>query len=91
MYHKPVCVKCQCELRPEKVGVSVLDMFNPSDKAEPQPYQLWGADIYKCPKCKYEIIIGFANLPYAIHSQPDFSKVLEQTSLYKEPIIKNFP
>ena len=53
-YHRPVCVKCKCELTPERNGIGLLDMFNPSDESdepEPQPQQIWRADLWGCPKC----------------------------------------
>lgn len=43
MYHKPVCVKCQRELIPHRLGVTVLDVAVIGD------YKLWSADQYKCP------------------------------------------
>jgi hypothetical protein len=55
MSHKPVCVRCNIEFRPEKVGIEVLDM------AEWGPYQLWNADLWKCPSCGIEIIPYFGD------------------------------
>jgi len=37
MAHRPVCVKCEVEMRPEKNGVTVID----TEKGEAT--QLWGA------------------------------------------------
>ena len=54
MNHNPVCAKCQVEMRPETNGIGVLDM------ADFGPYQLWQADLWKCPVCGNEIIVGFA-------------------------------
>lgn len=61
MNHRPVCVKCQIEMRPEKNGVGVLDM------ADFGPYALWEADLWKCPSCSYEILTGFGQEPWAYH------------------------
>ena len=76
-YHRPVCAKCHCEMRPETNGVGLLDMFNPSDKSEPQPYELWDADLWKCPKCGIEVVGGFANGSISAHYEPDFQKMIK--------------
>jgi len=58
-------------MRPEHNGVGLLDMFRPSDHDEPQAYQIWDADLWKCPKCGYEIVTGFGQHPIAEHWQKD--------------------
>ncbi len=68
MSHRPVCVKCQVELRVEQNGFGVLDF---ADFGE---YQLWSADKYKCPKCSIEIVIGFGNNYISTHYCEDFEK-----------------
>ncbi len=92
MRHRPVCAKCECELKPKENGIGLLDMFNPSDKSGPQPYQLWDADLYKCPKCGYEIVIGFGDLPMVEHWEED--EHLERTMYYYEAnnrrVIRNY-
>lgn len=72
MSHKPVCVTCQCEFRPKQCGVGLLDMFYPADKQKPQPYCLWEADIYWCPNCGFEVVMGFADQPYARQNEDGF-------------------
>jgi len=59
MAHRPVCVKCEVEMRAEKNGVTVID--TEQDKAT----QLWGADLWKCPKCGVKIVMGFGDKPWA--------------------------
>ena len=76
-YHRPVCKKCNCEMRPETNGVGCLDMFCPSDHETPQPYELWDADLWKCPKCGVEIIGGFALDPIAIHYEQSFETTIK--------------
>jgi len=61
MNHRPVCVKCQVELTPEKNGVGLLDM------ASFGPYKIWEADLWKCPVCNYEIVVGFGRDAIAEH------------------------
>jgi len=77
-YHRPVCRKCQCELRPEKNSVGLLDM------ADFGPYELFDADLWKCPKCGYEVIGGFGNGPISGHWKPDFQAMIKY---YKEKSI----
>lgn len=60
-YHRPVCVKCNCELRPERNGVGILDM---NDNGA---YELWDADMWKCPTCGYLVVGGFAYNPISAH------------------------
>ena len=73
-FHRPVCPKCHCELKPERNGVAVLDL------AAFGPYKLWSADLWKCRICKIEIIAGFASEPISTCYEPDFKK---QIDLYK--------
>jgi hypothetical protein len=69
-YHRPVCKKCNCELRPETNGVGVLDMANFG------PAELYDADLWKCPKCGIEVVGGFGHGPIASHFEPDFQRTI---------------
>ena len=71
-FHRPVCTKCHCELRPETNGIGVLDM---NDNG---PYELYDADLWKCPKCGIEIIGGFGFNPISAHYMPDFKEAIER-------------
>jgi len=75
-YHRPVCVKCRCEMWPETNGVGLLDL---NDNG--RPYELWDADLWQCPSCKFQVVGGFAYNPISVHYQPDFAKMREH---YKE-------
>jgi DNA-directed RNA polymerase subunit RPC12/RpoP len=70
MYHKPVCVKCNREMRPEKNGVGCLDL------ADFGPYKIWDSDLWKCPGCGYEILVGFGQKAVAEHFQAHFEQVI---------------
>ena len=61
MSHRPVCVKCYRELRPEQNGVGVVDL------AGNRQVQIWEADLWKCPGCGVEIIVGFGQGPVSEH------------------------
>jgi hypothetical protein len=67
-FHRPVCIKCNCELHPEHNGVGVLDM------ADFGPCDLYDADLWKCPKCGLGVVGGFAINPISAHYKPDFEK-----------------
>jgi len=71
MNHRPVCVKCQVEMTPEKNGVGLLDM------ASFGPYQLWDADLWKCPACDYEIVVGFGANAIAEHYEENFQTPID--------------
>lgn len=72
MWHRPVCVKCNREMRPEKNGVGCLDVFE-----DGRTYQLWDSDLWKCPECGYEILEGFGRGCLAEHYQDNFKSFLE--------------
>ena len=81
-YHRPVCIKCNCELRPDKNGVGVLDM------ADFGPAELYDADLWKCPRCGIEVVGGFGINAISAHYEPDFQKMI---GLYEKQglLIKN--
>jgi len=70
MNHRPVCVKCRVEFRPERNGVKVIDLFINNS----QPYKIWDADMWKCPSCEVEIIVGFGRAPLYEHFQEGFGE-----------------
>lgn len=81
-WHRPVCKKCGCEFRPETNEVGVLDM---NDNGA---YELFDADLWKCPKCHFEIVGGFGFNPISAHYENDFQ---EQIGRYEKRglLIKN--
>lgn len=81
-YHRPVCPKCHCELRPERNGVGVLDY---SDNGA---YELYDADLWKCPICWMEVVGGFGQGPISAHYESDFQKMIEHYEK-KDALIKN--
>jgi predicted RNA-binding Zn-ribbon protein involved in translation (DUF1610 family) len=68
MNHRPVCISCNVELYPRKNDVVIEDM------ASFGSYQLWNADIFKCPLCGIEIATGFGYAPFAECYQEDYEK-----------------
>ena len=74
--HRPVCVKCQVELKPKKNSVLVCS------RASFGPASIWNADLWKCYRCGYEVIIGFAALPLVYHHEKEFKKYLKKVDYY---------
>lgn len=83
---KSVCKKCEIELRPETNGVKVVEMF----QDPPQPYQIWDADLWKCPKCGLEVVLGFANMPFAVHYEDDLVAIIARIKETGVPIIYDY-
>jgi len=75
-YHRPVCPKCECELQPEKNGVGVLDMANG------KPYEVYDADLWKCPGCGMEVVGGFGNKAISAHYEDNFQRVIAGYKTY---------
>ena len=73
--HRPICSRCEVEMRPSKNNVVVVDYAHDP----PQPYQIWSADEWTCPKCGHRIIVGFGESPYIRHFEPLFADRLERT------------
>jgi hypothetical protein len=59
-------------LRPEKNGVGVLDLDDTG-----RDYELFDADLWRCPKCGIEVVGGFGTGPIAGHYKNDFQKRIE--------------
>lgn len=74
MMPKSVCVNCEVELKPEHNGVIIAEMFQNNSKL----YKLWEADLWKCPECGLEVILGFAQQPFMEHWQGPIEQVLEE-------------
>lgn len=89
MYVKPVCVKCKCFYRPHKNGFAFTEGMpngnDPNDRFDNirglrkpsawQPYKCWMGDLWKCPDCQHEIVVGVCSGPFAEHYQKDFEEI----------------
>ena len=80
---KSVCVKCEVELRPEKTGIVVAEMFQNNEKI----YKLWEADLWKCPLCGVEVVLGFASQPFQQHFEGNCEKIVDELFLNGRTII----
>ncbi len=67
-----ICVKCQIELRAHENGIVALSM------ATFGPYELYLADIWRCPQCGWQGIFSNADPFSARHQDADFESVLDK-------------
>jgi hypothetical protein len=84
---KPVCAKCDRFMRPHVNGTYVLEGkprgggLAPPGKEAPQdwlPYKLWIGDLWRCPTCEAEIVIGFSGGPLSQDFYPEFKDHIER-------------
>jgi len=80
---KSVCAKCEVELKPEHNGVIVAEMMHNNTEI----YKLWFADLWKCPECGIEVVLGFGVQPYMEHFDGDLNAKLEELKLSGRRII----
>lgn len=85
MSHRPVCVKCETEMRPETNDTTVVEM------AWFGPYKVWLADVWKCPGCGVEIVAGFGARPVREdHYADDFARWLDEFLSTSRRIVNDF-
>jgi hypothetical protein len=69
---RPVCSKCEVELKCHKTGVLVIEHANFG------PYKIWDADEYECAVCGIRIVTGFGQRPISEHFMDDFDMWLSR-------------
>lgn len=82
---KPVCPTCKRFYKPKKNGYYFLEGMPASNttppgtshEAEWSPYKLWAGDLYECPGCLAQVVVGVPHRPIAEHYEFDFSRQLE--------------
>lgn len=89
MILKPVCVGCRCFYRPEKngyffiEGMPIGNIGNETIRGNHapdqwKPYKFWVGDLWKCPECGHEIVVGVIGGPVSEHYMPDFKEVVDR-------------
>jgi hypothetical protein len=43
-----------------------------------EPYKLWVGDLWRCPECSHEIVVGVSNRPLSERFHPDFNSLVER-------------
>jgi hypothetical protein len=84
---KPVCVKCHRFYRPKKNGKYFVEGKPANGAKRPRPglaepdkwvpYKLWVGDLWECPDCKAEIIVGVSFAPVDADFTKTFTKSIE--------------
>jgi len=80
------CANCKTMLRPRKNDVCVHVTMN-----DGRPYQLWQADLWECPDCGWQAVLGYGQSAWAEHYQPDFGKYLAQVDITINGELKALP
>lgn len=87
---KPVCVPCERFMRAKRNGFYFIEGM-PHGGSEPwdgqqgkgstgwTPYKVWVGDLWECPTCKAQTVIGVAPNRLAEHYEPDFEQVIKRT------------
>lgn len=68
-----VCVGCKTYLRPRKDDIVVL-----VEMEDGRPYQLWSADLWECPDCGAQVVLGYGQHQWAEHYELDFEEQLQK-------------
>ena len=63
-----VCAPCKTYLRPRKNEIYVLETMNPDN----DPYRIWCADLWECPDCGTQVILGYGQQHISEHYEKDF-------------------
>ena len=70
---KLACIKCQVEYVPMRMGVYAIETFRGKE-----PYKIWRADMWACPKCGHSVLNGYGKNPMAFHHEEKFQEVLNE-------------
>jgi len=71
-----VCVSCSRFMLVERNGVVVCQWAPLGLENTLVPYQLWKADLYRCPDCGRDTVAGFGQAPIVQHHEGAFMRVL---------------
>lgn len=77
-----ICIKCSIELRCQHNGAVAVAM------GVNGPQEMYSADIFACPECGHQTIIGCGQRPLARHFDLDFQQRLEAHRKAGDPIIE---
>ncbi len=69
------CVPCQTYLRPRKNEIVVLETDD-----RHKPYKIWLADLWECPDCSHQVILGYGLHAISEHYMIGFDQYLKQVT-----------
>ena len=73
------CVPCQTYIRPRENGIYVLETYD--DGINPfGPYKVWLADLWECPDCGHQVILGYGQHAISEHYQDEFPTYLNMVT-----------
>lgn len=83
---KPICVPCRRFFRLEKMGFYFIEGMPKARGVLPgnaapdqwQPYKVWAGDLWRCPDCGAEIIVGTGGSAIREHYEPDFADTVHR-------------
>ena len=75
---KPICASCSVFYRPHRNGTYFTECMQSADRGW-RPYKVWMGDMWKCPSCGNEIIIGVGRDPLREHYEDHFEELRERT------------
>lgn len=81
------CVPCQTYLRPRKNDIYVLETM--SDGVT--PYKVWNADLWECPDCAHQVILGYGLHEIAVKHEPGFPDWLVMVTHTIKGCLKGLP
>ena len=82
---RPICIRCKRFFHPKKNGFAFLEGMPISTDALPgkeesekwKPYKLWMGDLWDCPSCGAEIIVGVGSNRIAEHYESNFDSQIK--------------
>ena len=80
------CGTCERKFDLVEVGIVLITYFN----QPPEPYEMWEADLHKCPNCHRTAVLGVADNPFSIHFQEDFNEQLRQVQDSGRTIVRQY-
>jgi hypothetical protein len=80
---KPICVPCERFMRPLKTGYWFVEgMPGPERNGTGKgatgwiSYKVWVGDLWHCPDCGAQTIVGIGSGPVSEHYKPDFHRAI---------------
>jgi hypothetical protein len=71
---KPICAKCERFFKPKKNGVAFEEGYGDGTR---RPYKLWLGDLWECPNCEAQVIVGTGASPVVHAHEPGYSRLCE--------------
>ena len=80
------CVPCKTYLRPRKNDIYVLTTMS-----DGKPYQIWNADLWECPDCGQQVILGYGMHAISEHYMDGFDTWMAEVTHTIEGSLRGLP